>query len=75
VVGYGPTMDELEGLAGMRCGERLSSADPEEIGRALDRVLPGEPDRAELRRAVVRAFEPRHAASAYADLIHALVRA
>jgi glycosyltransferase involved in cell wall biosynthesis len=75
VVGYGPTMDELEGLAGMRCGERLSRADPEGIGRAIDRVLSGEPDRAELRGAVLRAFEPRHAASAYADLIHELVRA
>src|SRR5688500_12376045 len=75
VVGYGPTMAELEGLAGMRCGERLSSADPEAIGRALDRVLSREPDRTELRNAVVRAFEPRHAAGAYADLFHALVRA
>lgn len=64
-----PSMSELEGLAGMSCGEPLSGADPEEIGAALDRVLARDWDRVELRRRVVRAFEPQRAASAYANLI------
>jgi glycosyltransferase involved in cell wall biosynthesis len=75
VVGFGPGMSELEELAAMRCGERLSRADPEEIGAALDRVLARDWDRAELRRRVVQAFEPRRAAAAYADLIRRLARA
>jgi glycosyltransferase involved in cell wall biosynthesis len=69
VVGFAPSMSELEGLAGMSCGEPRSGADPEEIGAALDRVLARDWDRVELRRRVVRAFEPQRAAGAYANLI------
>jgi glycosyltransferase involved in cell wall biosynthesis len=74
VVGFGPSMSELEGLAGIRCGEPLSGADPDEIGAALDRVMAREWDREELRRRVVQAFEPQRAASAYAHLIRRLAR-
>jgi hypothetical protein len=72
VVGFGPSMGELETAAGVRCGEPLASAEPNEIGAALDRVLWADWDRAELRRRVLDAYPPEHAAGAYADLIHRL---
>jgi glycosyltransferase involved in cell wall biosynthesis len=72
VIGFGPSMAELEELAGIRCGEPLTGADPDEIGAALERVLAHDWDRTELRRRVVDAFAPQRAAGAYADLIRRL---
>ena len=75
VVGFAPTLAEIEELVGCRCGERLQTADPGEIAGAIDRVMAREWDRSELRGRTLAAFDPGIAASRYAELIRSLVSA
>ena len=75
VVGFGPGMAELEDRAGIHCGERLSSAESEEIGLALDRVLASDWDRSELASRVREAFAPAKTAAAYAEVVQELAQA
>ena len=75
VVGFGPTLSEIEPLAGIDCGEAISTGTAEEIGLAIDRVLAHRWNRRRLRRAAVRAFHPRHTAHRYETLMRKLTSA
>ena len=72
VVGFAPSLAEIEGRMGISCGERLATIDPDAIAAAVDRVLARDWDRAELRRRCIQAFAPGPFAGRYATLIRAL---
>ena len=72
VVGFAPTLAEIEDRVGIPCGEPLRDANPGAIADAIDRVLARDWDRAELRRRITEAFYPGTAAARYALLAAAL---
>ena len=72
VVGFAPSLAEIENRMGISCGEGLATLDPAELAAAIDRVQARDWDRAELRRRCIQAFGPRPVAGRYAELIRTL---
>ena len=72
VVGFAPTLGEIEDRMGISCGEGLATVDPAAIATAVDRVLARDWDRAELRRRCIHEFDPGPIAGRYAKLIRTL---
>jgi glycosyltransferase involved in cell wall biosynthesis len=73
VVGFEPTLAEIEERVGIRCGEGLPSAEPAAIAAAIERVLAREWDRAELRARTLAAFSAETVAGRYGGVLAALV--
>ncbi len=72
VVGFAPTLAEIEDRMGMSCGAGLATVGPAAIAAGIERVLARDWDRAELRRRCLQAFAPGPVAGRYAKLISAL---
>lgn len=68
IVGFGPAVREIRDELGIDVGEPLETGAPEEVAAALERVLAGEWDRGELRRATLAHFGLDRVVDRYVNL-------
>jgi len=73
IVGFGPTVREIQEATGVEVGVALEGDDPEEVAAAIDRVLSAEWDRDLLRRATLDAFSLPRVTGLYVDLLRRTV--
>jgi len=73
VVGFGPTLREIDEEMGVEIGEALDSSDSEEVAAAIERVREATWDRPLLRRRTLEAFSLRGATDRYVDLLRRVV--
>lgn len=73
IVGWGPNLQEIEHLLGIKCGEPVIAGDVEEVVSAARRVEQFDWDRSALRNAALRAFQPERVADRYARHLWAVV--
>lgn len=69
VVGFAPTLGEIEQAAGTPVGEGVLDIDGPALAKALERVRVAPWDRAELRARTLEVFAPEAAAGPYARLL------
>ena len=74
VVGYGPTVDELNSTIGMPIGIGISrKADSKEVTEALETVLSVDWSRQKMRHSILSQFDPVAVAGRYLDLMTEIV--
>jgi glycosyltransferase involved in cell wall biosynthesis len=69
IVGFAPAVHEIRETIGIDVGEPLDSSAPEEVATAIERVLAGEWDRPQLRRATLDAFGLPKVVDRYVELL------
>lgn len=69
VVGFGPTLTEIQRRAGIDVGVPTFDGSPGEVAAGLETVLSRRWDHRALRRAALSSYSPRKVAAAYASLV------
>ena len=69
VVGFGPTVREIQEAMGIEVGEALDELTPATIAAAVERIRGATWNRAELRQAALEAFGPARTTERYSELL------